>query len=116
MVSVVLVPVQVMLQWQGDPSKRRSKSSGIVFSSIHFHSVHFWYRMSTLCLCLWSILLLLCLKYLMVMGFSLAGTTAAFFCLGRFLLVVLEVADELLLAGVAAGMVKVQFVIFPKNC
>lgn len=52
----------------------------------------------------------------MVMGFSLAGTTAVFFCFGLFLLVVLEVAGELLLAGVVAGMVKVQFVIFPKNC
>lgn len=53
----------------------------------------------------------------MVMGFSLAGTTAVFFCFGLFLLVVLEVAGELLLAGVVAGgMLKVQFVIFPKNC
>lgn len=60
---------------------------------------------------------MLCLKYLMVMGFSLAGTTAVFFCFGLFLLVVLEVAGELLLAGVVAGgMLKVQFVIFPKNC
>lgn len=52
----------------------------------------------------------------MVIGFSLVAAVAVFFCLGLFLLVVLKVADELLLAGVAAGMVKVQFVMFPKNC
>ena len=61
LVSVAFVPVQVMLQWHGEPSNSRSKSSGIVFSSIHPHSVHFLYRMSTLRLCFFSKPLLPCL-------------------------------------------------------